>query len=104
MADACKDLHEVAKAGADAILNNTTNVYTVGSYSKILHEEGGGSMDYAYNTGFQYSYTLKLPAGGSIDYNIDSSYITNVVEETWVGIRAMTEKILLKSLNSKEIL
>lgn len=48
-----KDLHEVAKAGADAIYQTTGTSYTIGSSTNVLYAAAGGSDDWVKKLKFK---------------------------------------------------
>ncbi|KAH8270583.1 hypothetical protein KR018_012049 [Drosophila ironensis] len=91
-----RDIDEVAQAGAAAIKSSTGTKYTVGSSTNVLYAAAGGSDDYAFaKANFPISITMELPAGGT-GFNPTTSQIEGMVTETWVGIRAMAQKVVDK--------
>ncbi|XP_055840785.1 carboxypeptidase B-like [Episyrphus balteatus] len=91
------DLHEVAMAGYNAILNETGTVYTVGSSTNALYEASGSSDDYAFGvTNIPISIIMELPGSGSVGFDPPESNIDRLVKETWVGIRAMGLAVINK--------
>jgi len=91
-----RDNDEVAQAGADAIKSATGTKYTVGSSTNVLYAAAGGSDDYAFGVAnFPVSITMELPAGGT-GFNPSTSQIEGFVSETWVGIKAMAQKVAEK--------
>ncbi|KAH8256041.1 hypothetical protein KR026_005517 [Drosophila bipectinata] len=91
-----KNINEVAQAGADAIKSATGTKYTVGSSTNVLYAAAGGSDDYAFAVAnFPISITMELPAGGT-GFNPSTSQINSMVSETWVGIKAMAQKVVEK--------
>ncbi|EDW26335.1 GL26418 [Drosophila persimilis] len=93
--DTVDDLHEVAKAGFDAILEATGTLYEIGSSTNVLYVAAGASDDYAFNAGFPISFTMELPPGGT-GFDPPASAIDQMVKETWVGIAAMARKVVQK--------
>lgn len=86
----------MAQAGAAAIKSSTGTKYTVGSSTNVLYAAAGGSDDYAFAVAnFPISITMELPAGGS-GFNPSTSQILPMVSETWVGIKAMAQKVVEK--------
>ncbi|XP_017041460.1 carboxypeptidase B [Drosophila ficusphila] len=91
--DTVDDLHEVAEAGQQAILEDTGTVYRIGpSTETIGYAASGASDDYAFNAGFPISFTMELPFGGT-GFDPPASDIDHLVKETWVGIAAMARKV-----------
>ncbi|KAH8270237.1 hypothetical protein KR018_006105 [Drosophila ironensis] len=89
-----ESLDAVARTGAEAILNATGTVYTYGSSTNVLYIAAGASDDYGYYAGFNISITMELPGAGSTGFNPPVSRIDEFVTETWIGIRAMAEKLI----------
>ncbi|KAH8317580.1 hypothetical protein KR074_000963, partial [Drosophila pseudoananassae] len=92
--DNWEDLDAVASTGAEAIKNATGTVYTYGSSTNVLYIAAGASDDYGYYAGFNVSITMELPGAGSIGFNPPVTRIDEFVTETWIGIRAMAEKLI----------
>ncbi|XP_017122344.1 carboxypeptidase B [Drosophila elegans] len=91
-----RDIDEVAQAGAAAIKSATGTKYSVGSSTNVLYAAAGGSDDYAFGVAkFPVSITMELPAGGT-GFNPSTSQIKSFVDETWVGIKAMAQKVTEK--------
>lgn len=94
--DTWKDIDEVAQAGAAAIKAATGTRYTVGSSTNVLYAAAGGSDDYAFaKANIPISITMELPAGGT-GFDPTPAQIEPYVSETWIGIKAMAEKVIAK--------
>lgn len=92
-----QDLDEVSQAGAAAIKSATGTRYTVGSSTNVLYAAAGGSDDWAFaEAEVPISITMELPGGGSGGFNPPASSIEKIVKESWVGIKAMAEKVAEK--------
>ncbi|KAL9699909.1 hypothetical protein quinque_003350 [Culex quinquefasciatus] len=92
-----EDLDEVSQAGAAAIKQATGTRYTVGSSTNVLYAAAGGSDDWAFaEAEVPISITMELPGGGNSGFNPPPSAIEKIVKESWVGIRAMAEKVAEK--------
>ncbi|XP_030380142.1 carboxypeptidase B [Scaptodrosophila lebanonensis] len=94
--DTWEDLDEVARAGADAIEEATGTQYTYGSSTNVLYIAAGASDDYGFYAGFNVSITMELSAGGATGFDPPATKIDEYVKETWIGIRAMAQKLLEK--------
>ncbi|XP_017840942.1 carboxypeptidase B [Drosophila busckii] len=94
--DTWQDLDDVARAGGDAIEAATGTVYEVGSSTNVLYIAAGASDDYGFYAGFNVSITMELSGGGSLGFNPPESSIESFVSETWIGVRAMAEKLIEK--------
>ncbi|XP_017863889.1 PREDICTED: carboxypeptidase B-like [Drosophila arizonae] len=91
-----QDLDDVARAGGDAIKEATGTDYAVGSSTNVLYIAAGASDDYAFYAGFNISITMELSGGGITGFDPPASKIDEFVTETWIGIRAMAEKVIEK--------
>lgn len=61
-----------------------------------MYAAAGGSDDYAYAVAkIPISITMELPAGGT-GFDPKPAQIQPFVSETWVGIKAMAEKLVSK--------
>ncbi|XP_070135470.1 carboxypeptidase B1-like [Drosophila bipectinata] len=62
-----------------------------------MYVAGGVSSDYAYNLGFPLSFTWELPKENE-NYEFlfypPKHLIRELVEETWIGVRAMAESVI----------
>ncbi|KAL7733177.1 hypothetical protein ACLKA6_004691 [Drosophila palustris] len=92
--DTVDQLDAVARAGGDAIQAATGTVYEVGSSTNVLYIAAGASDDYAFYAGFNISITMELSGGGATGFDPPASSIDEFVTETWIGIRAMAEKVI----------
>lgn len=97
-----------------AIQKATGTQYTVGSSTNVLYAAAGGSDDYAHGVeGIPISVTMELPSGGGqgflkfifkllsfllgnpklfigvSGFDPPPNKIQNIVEESWIGIKAM---------------
>lgn len=111
-------MDDVAKAGASAIRKTTGSRYTVGSSTNVLYAAAGGSDDYAHGVEqIPISITMELPSGGGSGYieliyeilrfllgntklfvdmsgfDPPPSKIQSLVEESWIGIKAMAFEV-----------
>ncbi|XP_036336959.1 carboxypeptidase B-like [Rhagoletis pomonella] len=92
--DTWRALDEVAQAGYDAIKAATGTVYSVGSSTNVLYAAAGGSDDYAFAAAeIPISITMELPAAGN-GFDPAPTKILELVSETWIGIKAMAEKVI----------
>lgn len=87
----------MAKAGFNAILNHSGREYLVGNAAIVLYPAAGASDDYAYAmANARIAITMELPAGGANGFDPPPSDIEEYVEESWLGIIAMAEKVIEK--------
>jgi len=101
-----KEHEEVAQAGVDAISNGKfkfpSNYTTIPTYK--LYVAGGSSSDYAYKIGFPLSMTWELPekrGNLSFEFHPPTNLIKELVEETWIGMRAIAKKVIQKYPKNK---
>uniref|UniRef100_A0A034W5T7 Zinc carboxypeptidase A 1 n=1 Tax=Bactrocera dorsalis TaxID=27457 RepID=A0A034W5T7_BACDO len=90
------DIDDIASAGAAAIKTATGTEYTVGSSTNVLYAAAGGSDDYALGKArIPISITMELPSAGQ-QFDPPLSKIEELASETWIGIKAMAEKVIEK--------
>ncbi|KAH8302214.1 hypothetical protein KR044_004075 [Drosophila immigrans] len=92
--DTVDQLHAVASAGGDAIEAATGTVHEVGSSTNVLYIAAGASDDYTFYAGFNISITMELSGGGTTGFDPPAISIEEFVVETWIGVRAMAEKVI----------
>nr|XP_036220392.1 carboxypeptidase B isoform X2 [Bactrocera oleae] len=91
-----RDIDDIAQTGAAAIKNATSTEYTVGSSTNVLYAAAGGSDDYALaKAQIPISMTMELPSAGK-EFDPPQSKIEELASETWIGIKAMAEKVIEK--------
>ncbi|KAJ6634660.1 Carboxypeptidase B [Pseudolycoriella hygida] len=99
-----KEIDDVAQSGASAIRKASGSQYTVGSSTNVLYAAAGGSDDYALGVEeIPISITMELPSGSGSDLNgFDPSpnKIQSIVEESWIGIKAMASSVDEKFRNA----
>ncbi|XP_065359655.1 carboxypeptidase B1-like [Calliphora vicina] len=82
-------LDAVARAGARAIKKPSGTFYSVGGAANVLYPASGGSDDYALAMAkIPVVICMELPSGGN-GFDPPSDKIQSIVEESWLGIRAM---------------
>ncbi|XP_016955122.1 carboxypeptidase B [Drosophila biarmipes] len=102
-----KEHKEVAQAGVDAIRNaklKSSSNYKVLPAHK-LYLTGGSTSDYAYKIGFPLSLIWELPAKrGNLkfEFHPPTKLIKELVDETWIAMRAMAKKVIQKYPNRKK--
>ncbi|XP_017026975.1 carboxypeptidase B1-like [Drosophila kikkawai] len=90
-----KEHEAVATAGQRAIKKKFSSEYKV-KPSFDMSVIGGASSDYAYSIGFRLSYTWELPGernGSKFNFHPPKELIKELVNETWIGVRAMGAKV-----------
>ncbi|XP_050335205.1 carboxypeptidase B isoform X3 [Bactrocera neohumeralis] len=91
-----RDIDDIARAGAAAIKTATGTEYTVGSSTNVLYPASGGSLDYALaKAKIPVPMAMELPSAGQ-RFDPPLSKIEELASETWIGIKAMAEKIIEK--------
>jgi hypothetical protein len=93
-------LTAIGLAAANAIERATGRKYEIGASSILLYPAAGGSDDYAMAVAkIPFAYTIELPQGGDLDFDPPPQLIKPLVEESWIGIRAMIMKVRNSYLN-----
>lgn len=78
---------------ANAIFQTYGTRYTVGNSAILLYPAYGASDDYAASLGVNLAYTIELPGGGVLGFDLPPSRIANVVHETWMGFQEMLKYV-----------
>lgn len=80
----------MAKVGCRAIKEKTGSAYRCGSVAVLIRQTAaGGSPDYAFGTvKIPFVMTMEL-SGGGYGFDPPPCEIKALVEESWIGIRAM---------------
>lgn len=82
------ELDSLGRRVGNAITAYDGTRYTVGSSTNVLYAAAGGSDDWVKGVGgVELSYTIELPGGGSWGFDLPTSRILPVVQETFVGVR-----------------
>uniref|UniRef100_A0A0A9YSJ1 Carboxypeptidase B n=2 Tax=Lygus hesperus TaxID=30085 RepID=A0A0A9YSJ1_LYGHE len=89
-----KDLDKLGRIAQHAVQKVRGTKYRVGSSTRLLGAAAGGSDDWMKGrAGVKYSYTVELPGGGERGFDLPSSRILGVSQETWEGLRTMANYI-----------
>ncbi|EDX11314.1 GD14923, partial [Drosophila simulans] len=96
-----KEHEEVVQAGIDAMAKANFQFPSIYKQGPLhgLYPTGGTSSDYAYEVGFPLSLIMELPeTRGTINFEFHppTNVIGELVEETWIGIRAIASKVIEK--------
>lgn len=90
-----KGLHELAKVGQSAILKKTGTRYRLGNVaSQINGTAAGGSPDYAFGVA-KIPFVIAMEISGG-SFHPPAGDIKRLVDECWIGIRAMCSFLTLK--------
>lgn len=83
-------MHKLAKIGHCAIKEKTGTHYRCGSVSVLIrHTAAGGSPDYAMGAAkIPYAMAMEL-SGGGYGFDPPPTEIKTLVQESWIGIKAM---------------
>ncbi|XP_065094131.1 carboxypeptidase B1-like [Ochlerotatus camptorhynchus] len=89
-----KNQHEVAQAGANAILRATGLKYRCGSASSFLNiAVGGSSIDYAHDIEkVPFALVMEIASKG---FHAPETNIARICDETWIGIQAMVMQVAI---------
>ncbi|KAH8257469.1 hypothetical protein KR038_010405, partial [Drosophila bunnanda] len=91
---------EIAQYAAASIRSSTGTIIKPNQGFKYGGRIGGTSVDYAFSVGFPLSFVFEMSGMGpdGVEYKFfpPAQYIRYLVHESWVGIRALTEKAIEK--------
>ncbi|KAL7885508.1 hypothetical protein AOLI_G00058030 [Acnodon oligacanthus] len=85
----CKDqaeLHEVAQRAVAALTSLYGTKYEYGSIINVIYQASGGTIDWTYNQGIKYSYTLELRDTGRYGFILPANQIVPTAQETWQAL------------------
>ncbi|KAF2896455.1 hypothetical protein ILUMI_09720 [Ignelater luminosus] len=89
-----EELLSLGEAVAESIKNVSGTNYIVGSSTNILYAAAGGSDDWAKGVaGVELSYTIELPGGGLLGFDLPTWKILGVAKETWEGLKTFCKHI-----------
>uniref|UniRef100_A0A1I8NAQ0 Peptidase M14 domain-containing protein n=1 Tax=Musca domestica TaxID=7370 RepID=A0A1I8NAQ0_MUSDO len=91
------DMMDVADAAAMAIVRATGSSYTYGNTYQVMYPTSGDSADYAVGeVKIPIAICIEMPAGGFLGFDPPVRQIEQILEETWIGVRAMAEVVIEK--------
>ncbi|KAH8293776.1 hypothetical protein KR054_004365 [Drosophila jambulina] len=89
---------EIARLAANRILSSTGTTIKPNQGYSYGGRIGGTSVDYAFDVGFPLAFVFEMSGKGpnEVEYKFfpPAEYIRYLVQESWVGIRAMAEKAI----------
>lgn len=95
--DDWEELDDLAQATASAIYDVQGTRYTVGNSVELLYYAAGCSDDWVKGAaGVELTFVIELPGGGSFGFDLPSSRIPSVVNETWQGILVLQDYVTQK--------
>ncbi|XP_033123565.1 carboxypeptidase B-like [Anneissia japonica] len=83
-----EEVHYMADQIASGIYTVDGTEYKIGNSAKLLYPASGGSDDYAYSIGADFSYVIELPDTGTYGFLLPEDMIIPTGEETYTGIIA----------------
>ncbi|XP_027764410.1 carboxypeptidase A1-like [Empidonax traillii] len=84
-----QELNELAKKAASALAAVYGTKYTFGSIASTIYPAGGTTVDWAYELGVKYSFSLELRDTGQHGFLLPSSQILPTATETWPALLAI---------------
>ncbi|XP_073976862.1 carboxypeptidase B-like isoform X2 [Rhodnius prolixus] len=85
-----KDLDRLARYAEKALSSVYGTRYRVGSSTQLLGAAAGGSDDWMKaKAGVKYSYTVELPGGGELGFDLPPRQIPFVTKETFEAIKLL---------------
>lgn len=98
------NLHNLAKAGCQAIEKETGAKFRIGSAASIVKKNvgkiGGGSLDYAHKMAkIPYVIAMELSGDG---FHPPTTAINSIIRESWIGIRAMCSFLKAQKIKRRD--
>ncbi|KAB7497328.1 Carboxypeptidase A1 [Armadillidium nasatum] len=84
------ELNRVATIGVDALTAVYGTQYEYGPVSTTIYPAASTTVDFGYDNGVTYSYTLELRDTGVHGFLLPEDQIIPTAEETWAGLFAAT--------------
>ncbi|KAF4524147.1 hypothetical protein B566_EDAN012152 [Ephemera danica] len=91
------DMYVLAEKAVEALEKTRGTDYLLGTAQELLYPSAGGSDDWAKGVaGIKYAYTVELPDTGNHGFVLPASRIEPTGQETWEGVKALTEHYIAK--------
>ncbi|KAM7056031.1 carboxypeptidase A1-like [Acridotheres tristis] len=81
-----QEMNELAKKAVSDLAAVFGTKYTYGSIATTIYMAGGTTIDWAYDNGVKYSFTLELRDSGRYGFLLPSSQIVPTATETWPAL------------------
>ncbi|KAM7248596.1 hypothetical protein CapIbe_000635 [Capra ibex] len=88
------ELNTLAKGAVKELATLHGTAYTYGPGASTIYPAAGGSDDWAYDQGIQYSFTFELRDKGRYGFVLPESQIQPTCEETMLAIKYVTSYVL----------
>ncbi|KAJ8002731.1 hypothetical protein DPEC_G00161990 [Dallia pectoralis] len=88
----CRDQIELRDLARRAVTDLATlygTPYKYGSVINTIYRASGITIDWAYNQGIRYSYTMELRDTGHHGFLLPANQIIPTAEETWLGLKSI---------------
>ncbi|NWI91980.1 CBPA1 Carboxypeptidase, partial [Pitta sordida] len=81
-----QEMNELAKRAVGSLAAVHGTKYTYGSIATTIYMAGGTTIDWAYDNGVKYSFSLELRDTGRHGFLLPSSQIVPTATETWPAL------------------
>ncbi|NXR79487.1 CBPA1 Carboxypeptidase, partial [Pycnonotus jocosus] len=81
-----QEMNELAKKAVSDLAAVFGTKYTYGSIANTIYMAGGTTIDWAYDNGVKYSFSLELRDSGRYGFLLPSSQIIPTATETWPAL------------------
>ncbi|KAG5261646.1 hypothetical protein AALO_G00286760 [Alosa alosa] len=88
------ELNEMAQDAANDIQRYYRSHYKFGPGSKTIYLAPGGSDDWAYNLGINYSFTFELQDRGRYGFLLPPNLIANACKEALLALKSISLKVI----------
>ncbi|XP_057692938.1 carboxypeptidase A1-like [Corythoichthys intestinalis] len=85
------ELHNLAKKAITEMASLYGTRYQYGSIINTLYWASGASIDWTYNQGIKYSFTLELRDTGRYGLLLPANQIVPTAEESWVALKLIMD-------------
>uniref|UniRef100_A0AAY4EFC9 Carboxypeptidase B2 n=1 Tax=Denticeps clupeoides TaxID=299321 RepID=A0AAY4EFC9_9TELE len=90
------ELLALVQEAAQNIRRYYRNQYKYGAGAKTIYLAPGGSDDWAYKMGIEYSFTFELQDRGTYGFLLPPSYITKASKEAALAVKGITLRVIQK--------
>ncbi|XP_023700369.1 carboxypeptidase B2 isoform X1 [Paramormyrops kingsleyae] len=91
-----QELYEIAREAAMKIKIHYKNNYKFGAGAKSFYLAPGGSDDWAYNLGIDYSFTFELQDNGRYGFLLPPSHISKACSEALTAVKSIALSVIKK--------
>ncbi|KAL0968648.1 hypothetical protein UPYG_G00269630 [Umbra pygmaea] len=86
-----RDLHDLAGKVISNLATMYGTPYRYGSVITTIYQASGITIDWAYNQGIKYSFTMELRDTGRYGFILPANQIIPTAKETWLALKTLMQ-------------